>query len=88
MPPLTAVIVHDPTAWGVTSPVAETFATPVLDDVHVTHDDKFWVEVSVYVPVAVNCWDVPKDRLRFVGVKLMEARVVEVQKGGSNLWFS
>ena len=42
--------------------------TPVFDDAQETWPVRFWVELSVYVPVAVNCSVSPLGTFGFAGV--------------------
>jgi hypothetical protein len=53
-------------------------ATVVDDDFQVTDVVRFCVELSEYVPVAVNCLDVPSAILGLVGVSVMETSVAGV----------
>ena len=63
-----AVIVEVPIVAALTSPVALTVATDVLDELHVAVDEISRVVPSEYVPVATS-WIVPPSCwLGFVGV--------------------
>jgi hypothetical protein len=53
-------------------------AVPVVPEFQVTTLVKFCVELSVYVPVAVNCFVVPFAIDGFVGVTWIETSVAEV----------
>ena len=53
-------------------------ATVVDDDFQVTDVVTFCVELSEYVPVAVNCFDVPSAMLGLVGVTDIDTSVAEV----------
>ena len=53
-------------------------ATPVVDDPQVTDAVKFCVVLSVYVPVAVNCFVVPRGMLGLVGVTEIDTSVAGV----------
>ena len=55
-----------------------TDAIVVSDAVHVTEAVRFWVELSVYVPVAVNCWVVPSVMLGLSGVIAIDTSVAAV----------
>ena len=58
--PCVAVIPVVPAATPVANPVAAPIvANPVFDDFHVTLVVMFLVELSLYVPVAVNCCVLP-----------------------------
>ena len=50
-----ALIVEVPAPTAVASPVLEIVATEVVAEAQVTWLVRFCVELSVYVPVAVNC---------------------------------
>ena len=62
--PDTAVMVVEPVAKDCASPAVPEdtliVATPGVDDIHCTDEVRFWVELSLYVPVAVNCCVVPR----------------------------
>lgn len=74
VPPILAVTLTElPTATAFTSPLLFTAASVEFDDTHVTLDVKSAVVLSVYFPVAVNCWVVPVLMLAAAGVTLMEA---------------
>ncbi len=47
-------------------------ATPVLEEFHVTVLVRFCVLLSVYVPVAVNCWVLPLGTDGLAGVTAIE----------------
>jgi hypothetical protein len=55
MLPDVAVIVVEPVAAEAANPVVPIVATPVLDEFQTTDEVKFCVELSEYIPVAVNC---------------------------------
>jgi hypothetical protein len=55
-----------------------TEAIVVSDDVHATDAVRFCVELSVYVPVAVNCWVVPSVMLGLNGVIAIDTSVAAV----------
>ncbi len=82
MLPDPAVIVVEPAAAGVATPLEPAalliVATPVLEELQVTDVVRFWVELSEYVPVAVNCWVVPLTTLGLVGVTARETSVAGV----------
>jgi hypothetical protein len=77
-----AVIVVMPTADESANPLEPvmllTSATDASEDVHVTDDVRSWVVKSEYVPVAVNCWPVPRAILRFTGVTSIDTSVAAV----------
>jgi hypothetical protein len=82
MPPEVAVIVAVPTATGVALPLETAAsliaATDVADELQVTEAVRSCVVLSENVPVAVNCWVVPRAMLGLVGVTAMETRVADV----------
>jgi hypothetical protein len=53
--PDVAVIVVVPAATAVANPTFEILALLVSEEVQVTDAEIFWVELSEYVPVAMNC---------------------------------
>ena len=78
MPALKAVIVEVPAARPCASPAALIVAAVVLEDDHAAVAVKFCVELSVNVPVAVNCCDWPAEMLGVAGVTAIETRVAAV----------
>jgi hypothetical protein len=76
--PEVAEIVVVPTATVVARPPAAMVAVAVLDDVQVTEVVRFCVELSVYVPVAVNCGAIPLATLGLAGVTAMETSAAPV----------
>jgi hypothetical protein len=72
MEPKVAVMVADPTAALEASPELLTGATVPLEVVQVAVLVRFEVEPSEYVPVAVNCWVVPKGIEGSVGATAIE----------------
>jgi len=70
--PEVAEIVVVPTATVVARPPAAMVAVAVLDDAQVTEVVRSCVELSVYVPVAVNCGFSPLATLELAGVTAME----------------
>lgn len=80
--PDVAVIVVEPVAAGVANPCEPAAllmaATPVLDELHAAAVVRFWVLPSENVPVATNCWVVPRAMLWFVGVIANETSVAGV----------
>lgn len=80
--PEVAVIVLVPTAMAVARPFEPValliVATVVVFELQVTVVVMSWVEVSEYVPVAVNCWCAPTIMLGLTGVTAMETRVAGV----------
>jgi hypothetical protein len=81
-PPEVAVIVDVPTATVVALPLVPAtllmVATATADELQVTDAVRSCVVLSEKVPVAVNCWGVPRAMLGFVGVTAMETRVADV----------
>jgi hypothetical protein len=80
--PKAALIEVVPTPAAVANPLEPaallTEAIVVSDDAHVTDAVRFCVELSVYVPVAVNCWVVPSVMLGPSGVIAIETSVAAV----------
>jgi hypothetical protein len=65
-----------PTATPVASPVAASIvANDGFDEFHVTLVVMFLVELSLYVPVAVNCTAFPIPTFGEAGVTAMDRRV-------------
>ena len=71
--PEIALIVADPVPIDVARPEALTVAVPGSDDVHVT-DVKSCVLPSSKVPVALNCWSVPRAIATAFGSTSMDIR--------------
>src|SRR5712692_2211946 len=61
-----------PAASVVAKPAVLMVATVVLVELQVTVLVRFWVLLSLYVPVAVNCCGVPKDTVAEAGETVME----------------
>jgi hypothetical protein len=78
MAPLVALIVVLPAFSAEASPAALIVAVVVLDDAHVTLAVRFCVELSLYVPVAVNCCVFPAATDGFTGVTAMDTSVAAV----------
>jgi len=82
MLPDVALIVVEPAATEVASPLEPAAlliaATAALDEYQVTAVVRFCVELSEYVPVAVNCLEVPRTILGLVGVIAMDTSVAGV----------
>jgi hypothetical protein len=76
--PEVAVMVVVPAATAVASPPLLAVATPGFDEFQATWEVISWVDVSEYVPVAVNCWVACRGMLGSVGVTDIEDRVPEV----------
>jgi hypothetical protein len=76
--PLVALIVDVPTFTAVANPAALIVAFASVPDAHVTLPVKFCVELSLNVPVAVNCCVFPAATDGFAGVTAMEDRVAAV----------
>jgi hypothetical protein len=58
----------------VASPLGEIVAIGVPDELQVTEAVRSAVELSEYVPIAVNCWVAPTALLEFAGVTAIEVR--------------
>ena len=71
--PDVALILVLPAVRPLASPEGETDATVGLELTHLTRDAMFVVELSEYVPMAVNCIDEPTGRsLGDTGVRVIE----------------
>jgi len=57
---------------------AETLATVVLDEFHIAAAVRSWVLLSLYVPVAANCWVLPTGRDGFIGLTAIPANTAGV----------
>jgi hypothetical protein len=77
MLPEVAEIVVVPVATAVARPPTAMVAVAVLDDAQVTVPVRFWVEPSVYVPVALNCCVSPFATLGFAGVTAIEVSAAD-----------
>jgi hypothetical protein len=77
MLPLFAEIEEVPAVTPVASPPAVIVATEVVAEAHVTLLVRFCVELSVNVPVAVNCSVAPLATDGLAGVTAMEANVAD-----------
>ena len=55
MPPDVAVIVVVPADTAVANPEAVKVATPAFEELHATDDVRSLLELSEYLPVAINC---------------------------------
>src|SRR5271163_1264337 len=73
-----AVMVEVPTPAPEASPAALIVAVAVVPDDQVTVEVRFWVEPSLNVPVAVNCWVAPLVIEGFAGVTAMDCSVAAV----------
>jgi hypothetical protein len=78
-PPLVALIVDAPTFRVVAKPAALTVATVVVPDAHVTLLVRFCVELSLNVPIAVNCCVLPAATDGFAGVTAMDVSTAAVK---------
>src|SRR5271166_4381095 len=76
--PLVALIVVLPALSAEARPPPLIVAVVVLDDAHVTLAVRFCVELSEYVPVAVNCCVPPAATDGFTGVTAMDTSVAAV----------
>ena len=73
--PEVACIIVLPAATAVTSPVLLIVAVVVLAELQVTEFVRFWVLLSLYVPMAVNCRSgVLVASEEFAGVTLIKTR--------------
>src|SRR5215472_11580670 len=86
-------MVHEPCVKPVASPALAMVAIAVFDELQLTVLVKFWVLLSVYVPVAVNCCVVPAGMDPFAGVTATETnaaaatvRVVEPVTDPETAW--
>lgn len=81
-PPRVAVTVTTPTPVAVARPfwpaVLLTVAAAPVEGLQSTEAVRFWVVLSLYVPVAVNCSWVPLAMLGFTGVTAMEVNMAAV----------
>jgi hypothetical protein len=69
-----ALTVVVPAATAVASPVTPTVATLIADELHVTSLLRFSLVPLLYVPVAVNCWELPDAIDGVAGVTAMETK--------------
>src|SRR5271154_5542830 len=76
--PDVALIVEVPTPAPVARPAVVIVAVVVVPDDQVTVDVRFWVEPSLNVPVAVNCWVLPLVIDGFAGVTAIDCSVAAV----------
>jgi hypothetical protein len=78
MPPKTALIIVEPSLTDVASPFDPValliVATPVFEELQVTDEEISCVVLSENVPVAMNCWVVPRAMLGFTGVTAIDTR--------------
>jgi hypothetical protein len=85
--PDVAVIVDEPAATDVANPLEPAAllmaAIVAADDFQVTDVVRFCVVLSEYVPVAVNCLDVPSAKLVLVGVTAIETSDAGVTVSGA-----
>jgi hypothetical protein len=78
MAPLVALIVVLPAFSADAKPALLIVAVVVLDDAHVALAVRFCVELSLYVPVAVNCCVPPAATDGFTGVTAIDTSVAAV----------
>ncbi len=78
MAPLVALMVVPPAFSADAKPEPLIVAVTVLDDAHVTLAVMFCVELSLYVPVAVNCCVFPATTDGFTGVTAIDTSVAAV----------
>lgn len=77
-PFMLAVIVVVPVPAVLANPVLLIVATFTLEDVQVTWVVRFSLVPSLKLPMAVNCWELPRARLASLGVTVMEVRAALV----------
>ena len=65
-------MVDEPCATPLANPPLAIVAAAEFDELQVTVPVRFWVLLSVYVPVAVNCCVFPAGMDPFAGVMAME----------------
>jgi hypothetical protein len=73
--PTVAVIFVVPAFRVVARPPAAMVATPVFDEAHVAVAVRSWVELLLYVPIALNCCVWLADTDGAMGVTEIEVRV-------------
>src|SRR5690349_4978826 len=73
-----ALMVDVPVATAVARPAVVMVATVVVADAQVTEPVRSWVELSVKVPVAVNCCLSPLATLGLAGVTAIDCRAAAV----------
>src|SRR5271166_5954489 len=78
MPLSVALMVEVPVATPVARPAVVIVATDVVAEAHVTWLVRFAVELSEYVPVAVNCSVSPLAMLGLAGVTAIDCNVAAV----------
>jgi hypothetical protein len=76
--PKVALIVLVPVPTPVANPPELIVAVPVVPEAQVTVAVRFWVLLSLKVPVATNCWVAPLAIDGFVGVTAIEFSVAAV----------
>jgi hypothetical protein len=76
-PDLAKIVTH-PRARAVASPPGTIDTTPLFDDAQVTKPVISCVLPSENVPLAVNCWSVPRDKTAFWGAIAIETNVGRV----------
>jgi hypothetical protein len=74
-PDRVAVMLAVPAAMPLAKPDAETVATLVLEEDQVAVDATSFVDPSLYVPVASNCWLTPAVNVADFGVTATEERL-------------
>ena len=73
-----AEIVVEPAARALARPVEEMVAAEAFVELQLTDTVKLWVELSEYVPVAVNWTEPPAVKDEFAGVTAMELSTAAV----------
>src|SRR5579871_4497097 len=84
-PPELALIVLVPMPAPVANPPAAIVATDTVADVHVTEPVRFWVLLSLNVPVAVNCCVKPFVSEGFAGVTAIDFKVATCETTGAGM---
>ena len=81
--PTLAVIREVPGPVLATRPSLETSAAEEFDEIQDTTLVKSCELLSLYVPVAVNCWDVPSGTVRFAGPTAIDCSTAPVIVNGA-----
>lgn len=76
--PEVAEIVREPRERAVANPPFPIDATLLFEEAHVTELVISCVLLSENVPIAVNCWRVPRSTTGFAGVMLIETKIALV----------
>src|SRR5512146_1314034 len=76
--PTHALILAVPAATPTARPDLPIVATELLSEPHTTPFVRSWLEPSLKIPVAVNCWNPPTGKVGRYGEIVMEPSVAEV----------